>query len=286
MQPQLKVNTGIRIGSMILDHFIMTTIATMIAAPVMIFDIFSSLSPSHHEQVSIMGGPLLYVSLIGFALYFCKDIVNGRSLAKRVTRLQVVNNRTGEVASPLRCFFRNITCVLWPVEGIAALINPERRIGDFIAGTRMRVFDPVTVVQPKVKKVSLILPIVLSCGLIYLFILPFQKLLDQRNVPYVASSYNEQESKQLERILNDSLAPQVTADVAIYDSIKGERLKYISVIYQISDGKNEAGETKNRSNELLYRIYPEETFTGRVQYVYKTRTSTHWTSEYIGTPID
>lgn len=55
-----------------------------------------------------MGGSWAYLGILGLALYFCKDIINGRSLAKRLLKLQVVDNTTGEVASPMQCFVRNL----------------------------------------------------------------------------------------------------------------------------------------------------------------------------------
>lgn len=32
---------------------------------------------------------------------------------------------------------RNITLIIWPVEVVVSLINPGRRLGDFLAGTRV-----------------------------------------------------------------------------------------------------------------------------------------------------
>jgi len=74
---------------------------------------------------------------------FNKDIVGGRSITKRRLGLAIVKSSTGEPASKLRCFFRNITCFVWPIEALIAFSGPGQRIGDMVAGTKI-------VNQPKV----------------------------------------------------------------------------------------------------------------------------------------
>lgn len=66
-----------------------------------------------------------------------KDFFNGQSIINRSLGYQVVDARTLQTASKLRCMIRNITAPLWPVEGIFILFNPERRLGDFLAGTKI-----------------------------------------------------------------------------------------------------------------------------------------------------
>lgn len=82
-----------------------------------------------------------FVGLIPFSLIFFilinKDFYNGRSVAKRIFGYQVIDNKTNAVASELKCMFRNVTLLIWPLEGLISLIHPERRLGDLIAGTRL-----------------------------------------------------------------------------------------------------------------------------------------------------
>src|SRR6476620_6557071 len=92
-----RITVGKRVWTMLLDHIIMTAV-------VLLFGLIS--------------GSVVYIVLIGFALYFCKDCIGGQSVAKRILGLQVVNNNDGRVAKPLRCLIRNIFCVLWPIEVI------------------------------------------------------------------------------------------------------------------------------------------------------------------------
>ncbi len=69
------------------------------------------------------------------AVILNKDLFGGQSIVHRTFGYQVVNAKTGEPASKVRCFIRNITFVLWIIEVIPLLIKPKRRIGDWIAGT-------------------------------------------------------------------------------------------------------------------------------------------------------
>jgi uncharacterized RDD family membrane protein YckC len=138
-----KIET--RFGSMILDHFIMTLFMIIFSIPLFLLQIFNVsnysnklIGPNEFNNIPI------YLSLVGFAAYFCKDSINGRSIAKRVFKLQVVNNATNEAASPLKCFIRNIFCIVWPIEVFMALKNPNRRIGDMVAGTKVVGYNPET----------------------------------------------------------------------------------------------------------------------------------------------
>src|SRR5690349_21312936 len=118
-----QINAGTRIATMLLDHVFMTVIAMVFFVPGIVGQLTQDLSASNEMAgPGFMYGPLGYIGLFGFALYFCKDIINGRSIAKRILKLQLVDNKTGQVAGPIQCFIRNILCVLWPIEAIIAII--------------------------------------------------------------------------------------------------------------------------------------------------------------------
>ncbi|MDW3208466.1 MAG: hypothetical protein R8N23_01265 [Reichenbachiella sp.] len=74
---------------------------------------------------------------------FNKDIVDGRSITKRNLGLAIVKSSSGEPASKLQCFFRNITFFAWPLEALIAFSGTGQRIGDILAGTKI-------VNQPKI----------------------------------------------------------------------------------------------------------------------------------------
>jgi uncharacterized RDD family membrane protein YckC len=131
-----KPNLGLRIASMFIDHFIMCFI---ILVP---FWAFVLMEMNEGGAVPEGGGrsyQLLFIALM--VVYFLKDSFRGRSIAKRILKLQVVRNDSNEAASPARCFVRNIFIILWPIEVIATLFNSQRRIGDRVAGTRVISID-------------------------------------------------------------------------------------------------------------------------------------------------
>lgn len=125
---------------MIFDHLAMIFVVMIIAAPGIVYDIFQTFGNSGAEQKLFLGN--YYLNILAFSLYFNKDIYLGRSIAKRALKLQVVDISTNKPANPLRCLVRNLTIILWPIEVVVAIINNERRIGDFIAGTKLTTFDP------------------------------------------------------------------------------------------------------------------------------------------------
>jgi len=125
-----KVPLGARLGSMFLDHVIMTFIVAMVGLPFYIINFFL-LRYMNFKFPWIIGA-------IIFLIYFNKDYFRGKSLAKRLIGLQVFDRTTNQVASKWKCFVRNLTCVLWPVEVLITLFSPTRRLGDFLANTDVR----------------------------------------------------------------------------------------------------------------------------------------------------
>lgn len=273
---------------MLLDHFFMTMIAMLFFIPSMISGLSHAFKVSH-EQTSpdFMSGTLGYIGMFGFALYFCKDIFNGRSIAKRILKLQIVDNTTGQVASPLKCFIRNILCVLWPIEVIVAMTNTNRRLGDRIAGTQLIKFDP-SLEQPRINIVKTLLPIGVSYGLMLLIMQVFPKI-EMAKTNYSETSYNQTESKELEKLLTDSLGQYLTPDIKIYDTIKGENLKYLSTILKLKENYIEDDNSYRQLNEattnLIYSKIPKETFTGQLKYIYQSSGQFQGRTISIGTYI-
>lgn len=169
-----KISTGTRLGSMLLDHMIMGFAAGLFLVPSIAVSIYSSFKEG---GVMFEDGPggLVYLSYLGFAIYLAKDCVQGRSPAKRLLELQVVKNSTGEPASPVRCVLRNFLCFLWPIEVLAALINPERKVGDYVAGTRLAPFNK-NHASNKIDFWQIALALALAYGFTYIFMYPFSQL--------------------------------------------------------------------------------------------------------------
>ena len=283
-----KISVGTRLGEMLLDHFFMTMIAMVFFIPGMISG-FSDAFKVSHEQTNpdFMGGTFGYIGMFGLALYFCKDIFNGRSIAKRILKLQVVDNTTGQVASPLKCFIRDIFCVLWPIEVIVAIINTNRRLGDRIAGTKLVNFDP-SLEQPKINIGKTLLPIGISYGLILLLMQALPKATMSKT-NYSETSYNQSESKELEKLLTDSLGQYLAADIKIYDTVKGESLKYISTILKLKENyianDNSYRQLNELTTNLIYSKFPKEAFTGQLKYIYQASGQFQGRTTTIGTQI-
>lgn len=90
-------------------------------------------------EIILGGHPANYsdITIISFlSIYLNKDILNGRSFAKRYLGQIIIDNKSGAPASELKCLIRNLTIPFWFIE-IFFIISPSRRFGDFIAGTKV-----------------------------------------------------------------------------------------------------------------------------------------------------
>lgn len=123
-----------RISIMLLDHFLMCILIIPLA---ILFAIVS-----HKIGFKLNDEMSFYVWVLIIFLYNNKDFYNAKSPAKRIMGYQVVDNKTEKPATELQCFIRNFTiCISWPLEVIVGFINPERRIGDFMANTKVILSD-------------------------------------------------------------------------------------------------------------------------------------------------
>lgn len=266
------VNAGIRLSTMVLDHVFMTFIAMIFYLPVLIANFATGFKVTHdQDDAAFMSGPMMYIGLFGFALYFCKDMFNGRSLSKRIFKLQLIDNKTGEVASPLQCLVRNLFCIIWPVEFIVALVNTGRRIGDRVAGTRLVYYDPsIHSATPQVGKI--IFSVIISFGVMMLIptLLP---TIEFTKTNYLKTSYNQAESKALEQLITDSLGEYMKPDIRIYDTILNSKLKYVSAIINLKENYIDDDPSYYRLHEmtthLIYSRYSQEEFTGQIRYVFR-----------------
>lgn len=282
------INTGTRLATMLLDHVLMTIIAMVFFIPGMVSG-FSDLFKVSHEQTefNFMEGPMKYIGIFGFALYFCKDIINGRSIAKRILKLQVVDNNTGQVATPWQCFVRNIFCILWPIEAIIAFSNTSRRLGDKVAGTKLVYFDPA-LEQPKLNIGKAIIPVIISYALVF-FIIQFTPSITMPSTNYSKTSYNQTESKELEKLISDSLGQYLAPDIKVYDTVKNVKLKYVSTILRLKENYIADDDNYEQLHEmttnLIYSRFPKETFTGQIKYVYQSGGQFQSRATTIGTAL-
>ena len=142
-------STGYRFLSMLID-FLIFSISMWILSMIFIFPAMSMSNMAEmmepgHEPPTFNFFPNSYTYFLGavYALYFCKDSFNGKSPGKRILKMQVLNYKTKLPASPLRCIIRNLFTIFWPIEFIVALANPDRRVGDYVAGTEVVSFEEI-----------------------------------------------------------------------------------------------------------------------------------------------
>jgi uncharacterized RDD family membrane protein YckC len=175
-----KVTVGIRLASMLVDHFAMTVICSIFMLLVFgITAIIIQIDNKHWIVTTI----IIFLAMTTFSIYLNKDSIKGQSPAKRILNLQVVDNKTGEIASPLKCLIRNLILPIWLIEIIFVIINPKRRLGDLIAGTRIENTNSELKSALKIKEILLSIFI----GTIYLigvFLLYFWATIGLDKLPF------------------------------------------------------------------------------------------------------
>ncbi len=121
-----------RYYNMILEYFVSTIVimfplSILTNGPLELLEV-----PSNHPIRSYIE----FTSVVGFiVLLFNKDCIMGQSIVKRWRGQQVIDIKTKEPASPMRCFVRNWTFLVWFLDLIFTTADPHRRLGDRIAGT-------------------------------------------------------------------------------------------------------------------------------------------------------
>jgi len=167
MTQEKNKNIGIRLASMLLDHFIMTFGIVIIAFILVGIGYLIVGNPTDSDLPEWFVIIPIFLGLMIFSVYFNKDAIKGKSPAKRILGLVIVDNKTGEIANPIKSVVRNITLVFWPIEVIFSLFSPERRIGDYIAGTKVISDDKTLNTELKVGQIIFALII----GIIFMFLM-------------------------------------------------------------------------------------------------------------------
>lgn len=267
-----KVTIGLRLASMLVDHFAMTFIMMLLVMPgfaIIMFDAFTL----DHEPSSVGFGIMSFLFAFGFSAYFNKDIFSGRSPAKRILKMQVIDNKTGQVANPIKCLVRNLTTILWPLEVIFVLIDPKRRLGDKIAGTRIDfVENPEKI---KMDRSKFIFALLISIGFSFLISIPFvfmSSILKTEKVSYVENTYNQTKSEQINDLFETNLDGLIKeADFKFYDHIENDDRKYIAgILYftNLNDYEN-FEESERKISELLASSFSLDNHVCFIKFVYK-----------------
>ncbi|PXV59416.1 RDD family protein [Dysgonomonas alginatilytica] len=110
---------------MIIDGFT----SQIVAIPFIVLMIFTDLKNNLHFQVFTVA----FVS----TFFICKDLIlSGKSIGKRISNLQILDIHNNE-PSNLKLICRNLFSFLWPVEILFCCLNPERKLGDIVFGTKV-----------------------------------------------------------------------------------------------------------------------------------------------------
>ena len=102
MTHEKNKNIGIRLASMLLDHFIMTFGIVIVAFFLIGIGYLIVGNPSESELPEWFMIIPIFLGLMLFSIYFNKDAIKGKSPAKRILGLVIVDNKTGEIASPIK----------------------------------------------------------------------------------------------------------------------------------------------------------------------------------------
>ncbi len=133
---------------MLLDHASMCFVVFIVVAPAMMLTMFQDFTSKEPPRLAATDPLTMYLFPLAFAIYFAKDSIDGRSIAKRIIKLQVVTASTGVTAGPIRCCLRNLSIVIWPLEVFITLFSNSRRLGDCLAGTRIVSYSEQKEKQP------------------------------------------------------------------------------------------------------------------------------------------
>lgn len=274
-----EITAKTRIKAMFLDHIVMSFIIMLLIFPF----IFSGLGEGITDDSVATPFSSDFVSVImifGISLYFNKDIIQGKSIAKRALKQEIVNIKSGEVASPLKCLIRNLTIAIWPIELIAVLVNPSRRIGNLIAGTKVENITEERNSKPKIDFRNLILSIVIGFIIVWggSFLVKDKIGNGAFSSPdYVTHSYNKVFSNQLETHLDNTRSDYLMdTNIKVYDEITNDSLKYVSALFYLNEDcidKSSFEQIKQEIFSSMFEIIPKSDFILMGKFIYDGKTT-------------
>lgn len=216
-----------RILSAIFDSFIMSFIV-FIPIIAILSQAYAHTPTKGLGQIISEPFVVIFSVLLGILVYFNKDFFGGQSIGKRVFKLQVVVHKTGHAAGPFRCLVRNFTLLLGFIELILTLVSPKRRLGDFIAGTRIEAYD-----ETRPNSSGKLRAAAIMLGLLYLISIPIAHFIEEQGgfgANYVASSYNDTVSTELTGLIMAKFTNKISSiNLKLYNEIEGDSVRYISL---------------------------------------------------------
>ena len=74
--------------------------------------------------------------------------------------------------------------------------------------------------------------------------------------------------------MSDSLGQYLAPDIKVYDTIKNSKLKYVSTIVRLKENYIANDEDYEQlhamTTNVIYSMFPKESFTGQIKYVYQS----------------
>lgn len=274
-----KVTIGLRLASMLIDHIAMVFIILISTIPGFIISMFSAFNLDHAPSSYGFNG-ILFLFVFGFSIYFNKDIFNGQSPAKRILKIQVIDNKTGQAASPLKCLVRNLTIPLWPIEGIFVLIDPTRRLGDKIAGTRIDYIEKHE--KKKIDWSKFIIALLIAVGfstLLAYISLPLTQMSSKwkiEQISYVENTFDQIKSEQLNDLFETELNELIKeADFRVYNQIENDGRKYVAGILYFNNRSDYENfeEPERQISQLLTSEFSLDSSICFLKFVYKESNS-------------
>jgi hypothetical protein len=161
------ISFGKRLDSFTFDHLLFGFVSVVFFVPFSI----------GYDKSEFLRECCFGISLIGIAISLCKDSIGGQSPCKLHFDLLVVDAKTGKVASPIRCFVRNVFFFFYGLDLILLLLNHDnRKIGDWIAGTRVIHIDPYAHIVPETSKKKIAIAFLISYGFVLMIALILRNL--------------------------------------------------------------------------------------------------------------
>lgn len=231
-----SVRPGPRFATMFIDYMIVFFGLGMVCFVILLsLDLNSDI-----DKLGNLEGYLKWMMIALLALWLSKDVFGGQSLAKRAVKVQILRQNSERAVDPFQTILRNLTTLfLAPIEFIWGMVNTERRLGDFIAGTRLQAYEG------KAPKIETELwrsaaALFVSLGFCYLLINPLFSTEQSRgsDISPDISSLNTAQSQALEDALEFKMG-NVFSDikVEVYDRSQEEEDGYVRVILQRDEGE-------------------------------------------------
>jgi uncharacterized RDD family membrane protein YckC len=247
-----EINIWNRYASVLLDGVLLILLSLVSFFPISVINLILTFIDGEFVQNDPIKNPLLYIIALVIVLsgFLNKDFFGGRSIAKRALGMVVKDITTGENARPFKCFVRNITVIIFPVELIFMIFSPSQRLGDLIAGTKVEKFrydweskmksQPGYTV-PFLFTLVITLAVAVSAGV---------WINNLKRKHFLPESYNPVKSAELTKILNtkfEGLCDSV--NLKYYEKTEGDSIKFLLLKFYLTE--DELGDMKEKIIDTL-----------------------------------